>query len=115
MLMVNKTTSFKKKGKGNKKGDFKKKSKQVAAQEKKPKFGRKPETEYFYCKQTGQWKRNCPKYLAYKKDGKVKKGIVDIHVIDVYLTSACSSPGYLIPVRLLRLVTQNMSCRINGD
>ena len=26
------------------------------------------------------------------KDGKVNKGILDIHVIDVYLTSARSSP-----------------------
>ena len=41
MLMVNKTTSFKKKGKGKKKGNFKKNSKQVAAQEKKPKSGPK--------------------------------------------------------------------------
>ena len=37
VLMVNKTTSFKKKGKGKKKGNFKKNGKQVAAQEKKPK------------------------------------------------------------------------------
>ena len=71
--MVNKTTSFKKKGKG------------------KPKSGPKPETECFYCKQTGHWKQNCPKYLADKKDGKVNKGICDIHVIDVYLTNARSS------------------------
>ena len=45
VLMVNKTTSFKKKGKGKKKGNFKKNSKQVVAQEN--------ETECFYCKQTG--------------------------------------------------------------
>ena len=55
--MVNKTTSFKKKGKGKKKGNFKKNGKQVAAQEKKPKSGPKPETECFYCKGTGHWKR----------------------------------------------------------
>ena len=90
VLMVNKTTSFKKKGKGKKKGNFKKNSKQVAAQEKKLKSGPKPETECFYCKGTSHWKRNCPKYLADKKDGKVK-GIFDIHVIDVYLTNAHSS------------------------
>ena len=89
VLMVNKTTSFKKKGKG-KKGNFKKNDKQVATPGKKPKAGPKPETECFYCKQTGHWKRNCPKYLADKKDGKVK-GIFDIHVIDVYLTNARSS------------------------
>ncbi len=93
VLMVNKTTSFKKKGKGKKKGNFKKNSKQVAAQEKKPKSGPKPETECFYCKQTGHWKRNCPKYLADKKDGKVNKGIFDIHVIDVYFTSVYSNPS----------------------
>ena len=91
VLMVNKTTSFKKKGKGKKKGNFKKNGKQVAAQEKKPKSGPKPETECFYCKGTGHRKRNCRKYLPDKKDGKVKKGICDIHVIDVYLTNARSS------------------------
>ena len=89
VLMVNKTTSFKKKGKG-KKGNFKKNGKQVAALGKKPKSGPKPETECFNCKGTGDWKRNCPKYLAVKKDGKVK-GIFYIHVIDVYLTNARSS------------------------
>ena len=90
VLMVNKTTSFKKKGKG-KKGNFKKNGKKVAAQEKKPKSGPKPETECFYCKKTVHWKRNCPKYLADKKDGKVK-GIFDIHVIDVYFTSVHNNP-----------------------
>ena len=93
VLMVNKTTSFKKKGKGKKKGNFKKNSKQVAAQVKKPKSGPKPETECLYCKGNGHWKRNCPKYLVDKKDGKVNKGIFDIHVIDVYFTSVYSKPS----------------------
>src|SRR3989337_255676 len=91
VLMVNKTTSFKKKGEG-KKGNFKKNGKQVVAPMKKPKAGPKPETECFYCKGNGYWKRNCPKYLADKKDGKVNKGIFDIHVIDLYFTSVHSSP-----------------------
>ena len=52
VLMVNKTTSFNKKGKG-KKGNFKKNSKPVDAQEKKPKSGPKPKTKCFYCKGTG--------------------------------------------------------------
>ena len=90
VLMVNKTTSFKKKGKG-KKGNFKKNGKQVATPGKKPKAGPKLETECFYCKGFGHWKRNCPKYLGDKKDGKVNKGILDIHVIDVYLPNARSS------------------------
>ena len=53
----------------------------------------KPETECFYCKGTGHWKQNRPKYLADKKDGKVNKGIFDIHVIDVYFTSVYSNPS----------------------
>ena len=44
VLMVKKTTSFKKKGKGTN-GNFKKNNKPVAAQVKKPKSGPKPETE----------------------------------------------------------------------
>ena len=34
-----------------------------------------------------------PRYLADKKDGKVNKGIFDIHVIDVYFTSVYSNPS----------------------
>ena len=60
---------------------------------KKPKSGPKLETECFYCKGTGHWKRNCPKYLADKKDGKVIKGIFDIQIIDVYFTSVRSNPS----------------------
>ena len=44
--MVDKATSFNKKGKG-KKGNFKKNNKQVAAQVKKPKVEPKPETKCF--------------------------------------------------------------------
>ena len=92
VLMINKTTSFKKKAK-EKKGNFKKNDKQVATPVKKPKARPKPETECFYCKGNGHQKRNYPKYLADKKDGKVNKGILDIHVIDVYFTSVYSNPS----------------------
>ena len=89
--MVNKTTSFKKKGKG-KKGNFKKNGKKVVAPVKKPKAGPKPETECFYCKGNGHWKQYYPKHLADKKDGKVNIGIFDMQVIDVYLTSVYINP-----------------------
>src|SRR3954467_14069652 len=84
VLMVNKP-SFKK-GKGAKKTFKKGGGKRVAPAEKKLKSGPKPDTECFYCKDKGHWKRNCPKYLADKKAGTIK-GIFDIHVIDVFLTS----------------------------
>ena len=60
---------------------------------KKPKAEPKPKTECFYYKGNGHWKWNCPRYLADKKDGKVNKGIFDIHVIDVYFTSVYSNPS----------------------
>src|SRR3954469_2093340 len=88
VLLVNKTTKFKKQGKSKKKGNLKKGGKKVTAPAKKT----KPDTECFYYKGEGHWKRNCPKYLADLKNGNIKKkGISDIHVIDVYLTSTRSS------------------------
>ena len=72
-------------------GTSRKNAKQVATPVKKPKARPKHETECFYYKGNGHWKRNYPKYLADKKDGKVN-GIFDIHVIDVYFTSVHSNP-----------------------
>ena len=73
--------------------NFKKNGKKVATHVKKSKAGPKPETECFYCKGNGHWKRNYPKYLVDKKDGNVNKSIFDIHVIDVYFTSVYSNPS----------------------
>ena len=115
VLMVNKTTSFKKKGKGKKNGNFKKNDKQVVTPGKKPKVGPKPETECFYFKGTGHWKRNCPKYLAYKKDSKVNKGIFDIHVIDVYLTNSCSSAWVFDTGSVAHILTRNSDYGLNKD
>ena len=89
--MIDKTTSFKKRAKG-KKGNFKQNGKQVVTPTKKPKAEPKPETECLHCKRNGHWKRKFPEYFMDKKDGKVNKGIFDIQVINVYLTSVYSSP-----------------------
>ena len=89
--MINKSTSFKKRAKG-KNGNFMQNGKQVATPVKKLKARPKPETGCFYCKGNGHWKRKCPEYLVDKKDGKVNKGIFDIQVIYVCLTSVYSSP-----------------------
>ena len=110
VLMVNKTTKFKK-GKGKK--NFKKDGKEVAApgkpvSGKKSENGPKPETQCFYCKGNGHWKRNCPKYLADKKAGNTKGMMCTLPALVV-------APGYLIPVRLLIFVTQNRNCGISGD
>ena len=89
--MVDKITSFKKRAKG-KKGNFKQNGKQVVTPAKKPKAGPKPETECLHYKGNGHWKRKYPEYLVDKKDGRVNKGIFDIHVINMYFTSVYSSP-----------------------
>ena len=64
--LVNKTASFKKKGKSKKK-----KSTEAGKtkSEKEKKGGASKEAECFYCKQKGNWKPNCKKYLADKKNG----------------------------------------------
>ena len=89
--MIVKTTSFERRAKG-KIGNFKRKDKQVVTPAKKPKAEPKPETKYLHSKGNGHWKRKYPEYLVDKKDGKVNKGIFDIQVIDVCLTSVYSSP-----------------------
>ncbi|KAK1677053.1 hypothetical protein QYE76_037901 [Lolium multiflorum] len=92
VLMVNKTTSFKKQGKPNNKGNFKKGGKKAVAPPEKPKAGPKPDTVCYYCKEKGHWKRNSSKYLADLKSGLIKKKVIFyIHVIDVYLTGSRSS------------------------
>ena len=80
------------KGQRERKGDFKWKDKQVVTLAKKPEARPKPETKCLHCKGNGHWKRKCPEYLVDKKDGKVNKGIFDIQVFDVCLTSVYSSP-----------------------
>ena len=72
---------------------LKKNGKQVATPMKKPKNRPKPETGCFYYKGNGHWKWNCPRLLADKKDGIVNKGILDIHVIDVYFTRVYRNPS----------------------
>ena len=90
VMMVNKTTKFKKSRTANRKKGSKGKGESRAP--KKPKAGPATEAECFFCKEKGHWKRNCPKYLAEKKKtGGSSSGILDIHVIDVYLSGPRSN------------------------
>ncbi|KAK1627955.1 hypothetical protein QYE76_002270 [Lolium multiflorum] len=97
VLMVNKTTSFKKQGKS--KGKFKKGGKKAATPPVKPKNGPKPDAECYYCKEKGHWKRNCSKYLADLKSGLVKKKKEGVEVLP---PSEGLEPGYvavsLVPI-----------------
>ena len=45
--------------------------------------------------------------LADKKDGKVNKGMFNIHVIDVYLTSARSSPWVFATYLVAKISNSN--------
>ena len=87
---------------------------------KKSKARPKPETECFYFKGNGHWKRNYPKYLADKKDGKVNEGIFDIHVIDVYFTSVHNNPmvfdtGLVSKISNSKLALQNEQRLVKGE
>jgi hypothetical protein len=79
VMMVNNTRSFKKgkikKGRGVGK----------AGARDKPKGDATPDIECFVCKKRGHWRRNCTNYLVEKKkSGASSKGIIVIHVIDVF-------------------------------
>jgi hypothetical protein len=108
VLMVNKTTDFKKSSKSTKGPKGRKPQrdgKRVVGPPRAPKV--KPGVKCFYCKGDGHWKRNSLKYLKDKKADKVvarEKGIFDIHVIDIYLQVPIVTRGYLIPVLLLTSV-----------
>jgi hypothetical protein len=88
VLIVNKTTNFKKQGKPKDKGNYKKGGKKVFTPPKKPKDRPQPDSVCYYYKGDGHWKKTYSKYLIdMKKDNIKKKGIFDIHFINVYLTS----------------------------
>ena len=91
VLMVNKTTSFKKKAKPSKKGKAK-----VETPKHAPSASSAAEAECFFCKEKGHWKRNCKKFLAKLKSGKSStSGISVIHVIDVFLADSPSNSWVL--------------------
>ena len=110
MLMVNKTTSFKKKGKN---GNFKKGGKQAAAPAKKPKDGPKPDNKCFYCKGSGSG--------TDPSTWQIRRLETSTKVYVIYMLLMCTlillvkAPGYLILVQLLIFVTRNRGCRINDD
>ena len=76
VLMIDKTTSFKRRAKG-KKGNFKWKDKQVVTPVKKTKAGPKPETECLHCKGLVTGRGTTPSIWRIRKDGKVNKAIFD--------------------------------------
>ena len=92
--MVNKAVDFKKSGGKGKQSWKSRREGKLNAKPKTNRSGPRASVECFYCKGKGHWKRNCPKYLEDRKSGKTVdkvQGIYDIHVIDVYLTSARSN------------------------
>jgi hypothetical protein len=95
VLMVNKTTDFKKSGKSTKGLKGRKPQKDDNRFAGPPRALKiKPGVKCLYCMGDGHWKRNCLKYLEDKKASKVvakEIGIFDIHVIDIYLTSVRSN------------------------
>ncbi|MBJ4058669.1 hypothetical protein JGD43_25455, partial [Salmonella enterica subsp. enterica serovar Goldcoast] len=91
VMMVQKSTSFKKKARTWVKGKGKKVSDVIQTNKPKPKTKSGPtqENEYFYCKEPGHWERNCKKYLAdLKRNGGTKPSTSGINGIDVFLADS---------------------------
>ena len=111
VLMVNKTTSFKK-GKG-KKGTFKKGGKQVAAPVKKPKASPKPETECYIARGLATRSGIAPSTWLIRRLAMSTKVYLIYMLLMRTLLALVLEPGYLIPVRLLIFVTRNRNYGIN--
>ena len=91
MLMVSKTTSFKKKGKGKKKGNFKKNSNKLLLKRRNPSLDQSLKLSASTAKGLVTRSGTAPSIWRIRRVAKVNKGIFDIHVIDVYLTNSRSS------------------------
>ena len=87
--MVDKTTSFKKRAKGRK-GTSRRMGSKLLLPWRSPKLDLSLKLSASTAKEMVTGSRTAPNILAGKKDGKVHKGIFDIHVIHVYLTNARS-------------------------
>ncbi|KAK1617860.1 hypothetical protein QYE76_023377 [Lolium multiflorum] len=92
VLMVNKTTSFKKQGKS--KGKFKKGGKKAATPPMKPKNGPKPDAECYYCKEKGHWKRNCSKSFTFRRRRSASAAAAMPRRGSSYRYGGVSSSGY---------------------
>ena len=91
VLMVNKTTSFKKRAKGRR-GTSRRTTSKLLLKWRSPSLDLSLRLSASTAK---EWslEAELPKILTDKTDGKVNKGIFDIHVIDVYFTSVYRNPS----------------------
>ena len=89
--MIDKTTSFKKRAKG-KERELQVEWQASCHSRKEAQSWTKAWNWVLTLQKKWSLEMELPKYLADKKDGKVNKGIFDIHAIDVYFTSVYSSP-----------------------
>ena len=92
VLMIDKTTSFKKKGKGKERETSSRMANKLSLPRRSPKLDQSLKLSAYTAKEMVTGSGKYPEYLVDKKDGKVNKGIFDIHVIDVYFTSVYSNP-----------------------
>ena len=91
VLMVDKTTSIKKRAKGRR-GTSKRTASRLLLPWRSPKLDSSLKLSASTAEEMVTGSGTAPRYLADKKDGKVNKGISDMHVIDVHFTSVYSNP-----------------------
>ena len=114
VLMVNKTTSFNKKGKG-KKGNFKNNGKQVAAHGKKPKLDPSLRLSASTVVEMVTRSGTAPNTWRIRRMAKWTKVYLIYKLLMCTLLVFIATPRYLIPVRLIIFVTWNRDYGLNED
>ena len=90
--MVDETTSFKKRAR-ERKGTSRRMASKLPLPRRSPKLDLSLKLSASTAKEMVTGSGTVPRYLADKKDGILNKGILDIHVIDMYFTSVYSKPS----------------------
>ena len=107
VLMVNKTTSFKKKGKGKKKGNFKKNSKQVAVRRRNPNLDLSLKLSASIASRLDTGSGTAPSIWRIRRMARLTKVYVIYMLLMCTLLMLAVAPGYLILVPLLIFATRN--------
>ena len=114
VLMVNKTTSFKKKGKGKKKGNFKKNSK-LLFRRRNPSLDLSLKLSASTASRLVTGSGTAPSIWRIRRTARLTKVYVIYMLLMCTLLMLAVAPGYLILVLLLIFATRNRGYRLSED
>ena len=114
VLMIDKTTSFKKRVKG-KKGTSSRMTSKLSLPRRSPKLNQSLKLSAYIAKEMVTGNGNTLNIWWIRRMAKWTRVYLIYRLLMCTLLVFIVAPEYLILVRLLRLVTRNRSCRINRD